>query len=173
MAVVNTKSNEVTNQDRRYAVGLPNVPNPRIRTGGVLKSSTAVVAVAAGDSANSVYRFFRVRSNIQVRDILIQNGANGAGGVMDVGVYDTAENGGAVVDQDAFGAAQSVAAAATKKLSTLANLASAANAEKTLWELLGLSADPGKSYDICGTLTTNGGTGVSIALELRFVDDAN
>jgi hypothetical protein len=68
-----------------------------------------------------------------------------------IGLYTV--NGGAVVNAALFAAAQSLAAAQNTGLELVHSVTTLANAEKRVWELLGLSADPGLEYDVTLTLT--------------------
>ena len=45
-----------------------------------------------------------------------------------------------------------------------------ADVEKSLWQALGLAADPGKQYDIAVTLTAAAGSAGTIALKMQYVD---
>jgi hypothetical protein len=73
----------------------------------------------------------------------------------DFGVYQTTANGGAVVDADAFGSAVSLATAITTGTNILheSGVLDISEIEQPLWQILGLSSDPGIDYDIVATLT--------------------
>lgn len=173
MAVVNTKSDIITNVDREVVSGLPNNLQDRHVVDGAIKESSAYCAIAAGDSANSTYRFVRVKSSWRISSIALLCGANGSGGVMDIGVYDIAANGGAVVSQHLFATGVAINAAIAEPTEVgFANL-NANTIEEALWQVLGLPSDPGKEYDIVGTLTTNGGTAANVGLKVRYVDGTN
>ena len=168
--VVNTKADIVSNLDREVVLGLPATLNNKLVYGGKLREQAGQLAIAAGDSANSVYRFGRIKSSARVSSIGLICGANGTGGVMDIGLYDIAANGGAVVSQHLFATGVDIHAAIAEPSEVgFANL-TADQTEEAVWQLLALSADPGKEYDLCGTLTTNGGTAAKIALKLRYVE---
>ena len=171
MAVANTKSLQVTNGD---AV-------PRKSTGvriaeGRLKESTAFIEMAAGDDDGSVYRMHRVRSDVRISSLEVGNdavatelGDNGTD--FDMGVYQTAENGGAVLDADVFASAVDITSALP--LTDYTYEAGATDIDKIsmpLWERLGLSANPGIEYDIALTGNTVGAGAGTIVSRLRFVD---
>lgn len=172
MAVVTTKSTAVTNGD-----ALPQALSPQKIDGGRLRERVGVIEAVSGDSIASIYRLLRVNSGDRVSRLLLSCDAitTCAG---DIGVYDiTAVNAGAVVDVDFFASAQSLAAALVNvDVGHEADPADAgagfglADVEKSLWQALGLAADPGKQYDIAVTLTAAAGSAGTIALKMQYVD---
>lgn len=162
MAVVNTKATGVSNAD-----ATPVVITNRILVRGPSFRAVGVVAKAASDSDTSVFRFVRVPSNARIVSINRLNTAITAGTSYQIGVYETAANGGAAVSAGLFAATQDLSAASTGTASRY--LASAiTTAEQPLWQLLGLTADPRKDYDICATGVTAGTGAGSIALEIDY-----
>lgn len=164
-AVVTVKSALITNRD-----AVPAVLKSRILQGAPVMHARGVCAVANGDSIGSKYLFFSMPSNavpISVRITCPDIGSTGAG---DVGLYKATRDGGAVVDADAFKAAQSISGGALAKVELVGgNLQTAANGEKMLWELLGLSSDPQIPYDVCLTLTAASDAAGSVLLEADYV----
>lgn len=170
MAVVTTKASAVTAADAGTAV-------KKILSGGILKESVGTLEAVSGDSIASIYRLARVPSNARVSRVLLSCDAitTCAG---DVGVYDIAAvNSGAVVDVDFFASAQSLATALSNTdITHEADAADAgagfgqADVEKPLWQALGLSADPGKYYDIAVTLTAAAGSAGTVSLKVQYVD---
>jgi hypothetical protein len=77
-------------------------------------------------------------------------------------------NGGAVVDADLFGSAISCASQVkiTEILEESAEYTIAEMA-KPLWEVLGLTADPHRFYDVCATVVTTDVTTGTGALGVR------
>ena len=69
--------------------------------------------MAAADDDGSVYRFFRVGQTFAPIQIWLYNDAITGGTDYDLGLYRTAEDGGAVVDVDRFATAVSMASART------------------------------------------------------------
>lgn len=151
-AVVTLKSTAITNADAS-----PVVYNTCNVEKGNDRISRAVVNIANGDSIASTYRMARVRSSDKVNSILFWAPDIGTTVAADVGLYDTAANGGAVVDADFFASAVSFATgpynAVDVTYEALVAGGSLANGEKRIWEALGLAADPFKEYDITLTLT--------------------
>lgn len=152
MAVVNNSSTAITNADAS-----PVVFNTACNHRGNLRESQGLAVMASGDSANSTYRICRVRSSDRVSSIRIWAPDIGTTTAADVGLYDTAANGGAVVDQDFFASAVALSSGPYVALDVTFEAGAAggsiANAEKRIWEALGLSADPQKDYDVTLTLT--------------------
>lgn len=174
-AVVNTKSDLVSNLDRMVSAGLPNLLNPIVTFGGKIREQSAQLAIAAADNANSVYRFGRVRSSARISSISLLCQANGSGGALDIGLYETAANGGGVANataanQHLFSTSVSIASAVTEPTEVgFANL-NPNQLEQQVWQLLGLASDPDKDYDVAATLDTNGGTAANVAMKLRYVE---
>lgn len=163
MAVVNTKSGLVTNADA----------SPRVLTQGHVvgtpRFSVGLVEVAAADDDTSVYRMLRMRSSDRIDRLLLLNDAITGGTSYDLGVYETAMNGGAAVDVDLFASAISMASARTEPLDVTHENLNIDQCTKQLWELLGLTADPVKEYDIAFTANTVGSAPGTIALKSSTV----
>lgn len=172
MGVVNIKSTIVAAGDSTPATR----PNAVI-IGAPLQSAVATVEVANGDSIASVYRLFRVPSNILVRSIkLFCDAITSAAG--DVGVYRTLADGGAVVKAACFGSAVSIATASTVGIDVTfeadatdgnADDFGLADIEKPLWQVLNLAKDPGVQYDIAVTLTAAATAAGTLAGHLTYV----
>ena len=75
------------------------------RSSAKLIEAVGYVANAADDSGTSIHRFCRVPSNARISQILFSTGDATTAGALDIGIYQTAENGGAVVDADLFASA--------------------------------------------------------------------
>jgi hypothetical protein len=155
MAVVALKSTAVTN-----ANATPRVQNSvGLEGGSLVRAVNGFATLANGDSIGSTYRFGKIRSDDfvdRVRMISADVGTTGAG---DLGLYDllTNSNGGTVVDVDFFGSAIVLSGGAIDSDVTFESAAAGGlytNAEKRVWEALGLATDPGKEYDVAMTLTT-------------------
>lgn len=166
MGVANTKSTIVTNRD-----ATPSKKTALNVAGARLREQVATVEVAAADDDTSVYRLFRVRSSDRISEVLIANDAITGGTSFDIGVHDTAENGGAVVDADEFASAVDLSSAGGYTDRTNEAVATdIAKVEMPLWERLGLTADPNKEYDITLTANTVGTAAGTISGKLRYVE---
>lgn len=164
MAVVTVKSTQITNRD-----ALPRVLNQARISGAELKHKRAVAAITSGDSTGSLYIMFDVPSRAIPISVRLSSPDIGTTTTVDMGLYQTTANGGAVVDADFFTAAKVVnAGAISKSESVSGNVVTLANGEKTIWELLGLTADSGIDYDVVLTLVgAADGTG-TVLCELDY-----
>ena len=168
MAIANTKSTAVANRDAS-----PRVPSPAHLVRGPLFEAVGTVEIAAADDDTSVYRMARLRSSDRVSQLTVFNDVITGGTAFELGLYRTADDGGAVVDADLFASAISLASAPTVPAAgTDVTFESAATdiakIEKRLWELLGLSADPQVDYDVAFTGSTVGTAAGTVSLRVRF-----
>ena len=147
MAVNAYKTVSITNLDATPILRA----NPWVH-GGNSKQFAGTVEAVNGDSIGSTYRFFRVGSWMRPVSLTLFCDAL-TGGAADLGLYRAAADGGAVVDQDLFSTAVSVASAITTGTNIRFEQDDVANVEKRIWELLGLTADPNLEYDVALTLT--------------------
>jgi len=152
MGVVNRLSTQLTNRD-----AVPRVTNNPGTVAGMLRGFAATLETVSGDSATSTYRLARVPSNAVMHSLRVYSDDIGTTTAADFGLYDTTENGGAVVSQSLFASAVVLNAGALNGTDILYEAATAgadiSDMEKPLWQQLGLSADPKKNYDIVATLT--------------------
>jgi hypothetical protein len=141
--------------------------------GGALKAYGGTIEAADAASIGTVYRFFRVPSWARCDNLVLMNDALSAG-AMDIGLYRTAADGGAVVDADFF--ASAVAVSSANKATGGSNIAYEADStamnidkvEKRIWEVLGLTIDPVLEYDVAGTVTTALGAAGTVSLRGHF-----
>lgn len=170
MAVVFTKSTQITNRDAVPRV----INNPGIvKAAGYLGSAT--LEVANGDSIASILRLATIPSNAcgEIVKLYCDAITSAAG---DFGIYRTTADGGAVVDVDFYASAQSIAAAITTgtEIQHEADATDAgagfglADLEKPLWQRLGLAADPGVDYDIACTLTAAATAAGTLGLRVLY-----
>jgi len=172
MGVVTLKSAAITNRDT-----VPLVQSNSILAKGTLVEAVGLVTTSATDSSASKFIFCQVPSNARISQILLSADDSGTTGLMDIGVWQTTENGGAVVDQDFFASAVDLNAAALAMVDVTheADAADAgagygrADVEKPLWQALGLSSDPKRDYDIVGYLTEAVLAASDINLRVRYV----
>jgi hypothetical protein len=118
-----------------------------------LKVKSATLEMTSGEEANSVYRFVSIKSGSRLDKLEIACDAmSGLTGV-DIGLYRTAADGGAVVDQDLIATAVDLSSALPFTEKTFeATATNISKCEKRIWELVsGLTADPIVEYDICLT----------------------
>jgi len=164
MTVANTRSTAISNRD-----ALPRVPSPAHLVRGSLFEGVGTVQVAAADDNGSVYRLARLRSSDRVSQLTLFSDAITGATAFDLGVYRTADDGGAAVDDDLFATALDLSAAqAGTEVLYEAGAARIDQIEKRLWERLGLSADPQVDYDLALTGDTVGTGAGTISLRVRF-----
>jgi len=138
---------------------------------GTVRSAKAFLTTGATDTAASIYRLCEVPSNAMIEDIFMRFESLGTGAAFDLGIYQTTANGGAVVDADLFGSAISAAAAVSwTAYHTESGVYSIDEMVKPLWEVLGLSADPRRKYDICMTLTGATTVAAKVFMLCRYTD---
>lgn len=157
MAAENLKSGAITNRDATPAV-------LNTSQGGIVRQVWGKIEAAGGD-AGSTYRFASIPSNARaIRIWFSSDDLSGAGATMDVGLYQTTANGGAVVDADFFASALDVATAAvaTTEITWERGATLIDEIEKPLWERLGLSADSKRDYDITGVSAVAAATGTMV-----------
>jgi len=150
MAVVALLSAAITNRDAS-----PRVANDSILEGGMVRQAGGFMETALNDSVGSTYRFCQVPSNAKILSVLLWADAAGSAGDMDLGIYQTTDNGGAVVDADHFASAVDVNAAALAGVDVTheSGVFGVEDSDKALWKALGLSVDSRRMYDVVGTLT--------------------
>jgi hypothetical protein len=168
MATANTKCNNVTNRD-----ATPRVMNPTYRMGGILKEQVGTVEILAADDNNSVYRVGFVHSSWRISDIIRYNDAITSGTDFDVGLYDTAENGGAVININCFADAVSLASGSVTGTNDLYEAGSdvgVEDIEQQVWEMAGLSSDPNKWMDVCYTGVAVGSGAGTLSVKIRYVE---
>lgn len=166
MAVVNVKSAQITNADAS-----PAVYNNTLVQHGRVKSSVAFADFAASD-ATSIARVLRVPSSARVTRLEYAADDLGTGGTIDIGLYRTTADGGAVVDDDFFASALDTdsAAVARTDITYESAVVGIEKAGMALWEQLGNSADTFVDYDIVVLRNTAAGTG-TVTLWLEYVEN--
>lgn len=170
MGVVNVLSTALQNQQSNT----PPILNQPAFTGAEDWTAVTTVTAASTDSAGSTYRLIQLPSNAIILDIGLMNAANTSGSSYEIGLY--APFGGAV---EANGAAvlvpagTSMATARSVWTSVFfpaigSGSASAANLGLTLWQLLGLTADPIAIYEVVITAVTAGSAGGVMATKINW-----
>lgn len=163
--MVDTLSAQLTNRD-----AVPRVLEDSRESKARLMESCALLEAGAADASDSTYRFFSVPSNARVSQLLLSCDDLGTAGAVDIGLYDTTENGSAVVDADLFASAQVLTSALNNSDVTHESAQyNVDESEKPLWAVLGLSADPNKDYDVVATVTAAPESAGTIVLKGRYV----
>lgn len=168
MAVVTTKSTAMTN-----FTATPKVPVSANLINGNLRESQGFAVIANGDSVASKYPLFTIRSSDRVSQILVYSPDIGTTTAGDLGLYRLDDEGGAVVDVDFFASALSLSGGALNGSDITFEAAAAGglitNAEKRVWEALGLTADPHLNYQVVLTLTGTADAAGTALFRMRFV----
>lgn len=170
MAIETAKSALIAGRDGT----LHTVSNVELAAGPV-KNVFQTVTVAASASSTSRYVFFEVPSNARLKELKFMCTTTGSDTVLDFGIWRTTEDGGAVVDQDLF--ATAVAAASPIAESSYNNILSETGSgdfttlDAPLWELAGLTSDPGYNYDVCAVVmsASSANLGGTLGLSCDYV----
>lgn len=162
MAAENLLSGAITNRD-----ATPRVANSA--QGGIVRKVWGYIEAAGGD-AGSTYRFCSIPSNARAISVEIATDDLGTGCTLNVGLYQTTGNGGAVVDADFFASAVDVATAAVAitDITHESAVYGLEDYEKPLWEALGLSADSHREYDVTAVSVSAAVTG-TILVKVTYV----
>ncbi len=164
MAIVNRSSGFVTN-----AEASPPTKNDSTTRGSV-KDTVGSITPATDDAATSIGRLVRVPSNARVTKLSLTCAAFTTAGAVDVGVYRTSGDGGAVVDADFFASAQALTAAlADASVLNESGVNTIANQLLPLWQAAGLASDPGGELDIAYTITTTFNGGQVVLARCQYV----
>lgn len=163
MAVVIKKSGAITNRDsspRKLA-------NPAL-AGGMLRNAVGTVELASGDSIGSTLVLAQVPSNARVSQVLLSCDAI-TDALADIGLYKNTSDGSAVVDADFFASAQALTSALKNAdVTHESGEYGVEDVEKTLWQALGLTSDPGLIYDVVATLTVAAGAAGTVSLQVNY-----
>jgi hypothetical protein len=145
MAVVNLKSVNITKMDAGEKVYVGKHRSP-------LKTSSAHMEINNTDSIGSVYRLIRVSSSDRLAGLTLLNG--GVAGVTSAkfGLYETTDNGGAIVGSGNQYANAFDLTASTDGTQIAFKQRGITAINNYIWEDAGLTQDPDKYYDICITL---------------------
>ncbi|MBS4046566.1 MAG: hypothetical protein KG075_09520 [Alphaproteobacteria bacterium] len=153
------------------AVASPKVftdANQSVGTGRVAKSAATVSATqASGDTI----RLVRVPSNARIDAVLLTTADATTAGAINIGVWQTSENGGAVVDADLFASALALTGGPFTRSDQTFESGEYTYAETCLplWQVLGLTTDPKRDYDIVAQVSTTGdGMGTVMVLEVHY-----
>ena len=162
MTASTVKSASVTNFDA-VPVALSKSP----KQGGKIRQYIETYEVTAATSTNEagdIIKMIRVPSRLVPSKLVIFNDDLDTHSTptlaVDVGLYraDT----GVVIDADEFASAiTTLQAANTAGVNVLCEAHDIADIGKTLWEIAGYSADPGISFDVALTVTTEAATGAN------------
>lgn len=167
MAEANTKATSITNLD-----ATPKVMNSKVVFDGALHEQVATLEIAAADDANSVYRLARVHTSWRISELTLFNDAITSGADYDMGLHRTADDGGAVVDANAYSDAVTLVSASLTGVQHLFEGGSpkgVEDIEQAIWQDAGYSSDPGYWLDVTLTGFTPGSGAGTVSLRARYV----
>ena len=178
MAVDHVKSTGITNMDTL---------NPRVRnTAGKDGSAGQVAMVVSGhatavasSSADATYQLLRVPASAKIKSLAFASEAQAAG-KFDIGVYYATDGtckagassllAAAALDQDLFATVIDCAAKVDwTEIMFEAGTFTFDEMDKPLWEVVGLTADPGGNFDIVATVKTTAVTTGTGKIGLRAI----
>lgn len=178
MAIVQTKSTVITNRDATPSV----ISDARLR-GGTLKCGFGSVAVGAADSITSYYPLVEVPTTAMVRAVHVTAVTGMTTLAGNIGVFKNTKNAAGVTTAVVANTSSNVFFAAAKSLATTQDRVDVTNTgttyptdkrEQPLWQAIGLTTDPGGTFDIGVEVTTaNTGAAGRVALEVNYVDNSN
>jgi len=164
-----------TSATARYpASGLP-TREPSHRWMGDLRESCSNVVVTAAQADTDDLIFCPVPSNGRISQVLASYADATTGGAIDIGVWkrNAADDAWEAVDDDLFASAMALTDGPqwNKDVTNESAEYTAAEQEKALWEVLGLTADPNIVYWIGSDITTtfDGASTVGICIKARYV----
>jgi hypothetical protein len=165
--MANVNSTWITN-----AVATPAVLTDASKSVGTLREASSAATTANNQAQNDTVRLVRVPSNARISQVLFSAADASTAGAINVGIWQTAENGGAVVDADLFASALDLTGGPFENsdITFESDEYTYAESAKPLWEVLGLSADSNRDYDVVAEVSTtfNGGP-TTLALKVRYV----
>lgn len=131
--------------------------NPNDGYGTPFSRGVSFTLTTDHDSAD-VIALFPISSSMCVNRVLLSTDGAATAGAADIGLYTLNEAGdtATAVDADEFASAQAITSAAVDTdVTAEAGTTTIDERYKPIWEVLGLSADPGLTYWVCLTVTTN------------------
>lgn len=165
MAVVNTKSTMITNSDATPAV----LTGSHVAEGKVVEC-VGYVEVAAADDNDSIYRMVRIPSNAKISAVFLKHDAVADGTDFNIGLYDTAAKGGAVITTGESAIADAVNLTSARTVWTeISTAISPEESETRAWGITGLTADPDKDFDVCLKGIAVGTGAGTVALKVQYV----
>lgn len=164
MTALAEKSTEITN-----FVAVPRKLTAPYIAGQRAVSKAAVVSKAGGDGDGSVLGFFMIPSSARLDKLELYNVAIAGLTAVNIGLYTVNADGSVTaVSAALFASALDPHLGNTTALDLTHSVTTIANAEKRIWELLSLSADPFVEYAVCATLTTAGANAGALKLAARY-----
>lgn len=147
-------------------LALPQVANPASELGGRIRIASGNVALAAGDSTdNDIVYLAPIPSHANLVSIRIGTDALGGSCTYNVGLYKLDNT---VVDEDCLATSVADGAALAELRYEVLDLNTTG---QKLYELGGLSADPGEPLYVAATFNATGGTLGDMAFIIEYAVD--
>lgn len=166
MTVDASKSVMITNRDATPTVHT----TAAVGNGRMFEAVGYVAAVTAAAESLSTYRFCEIPSNARVSQVLLSADDFTTAGTINVGLWRTTADGGAVVDADLFASAVDMSGGPFSNLDITYESGeyTYAESDNMIWEVLGLSADPNLMYDVVAQVGTAFNGGKPMLLKVRY-----
>ena len=146
------------------ALASPQVFNDAAELHGVLRTACGTAELLAGDSTdNDVVLLAPISSKASISTLLIGSDTLGGTCTFNVGVHNYD---GTVADEDAFATSVADAAAMTDVRHEVATINTVG---QKLWEIAGLSSDPGGLLYVSITFAATGGTAGTLSWNINYV----
>jgi hypothetical protein len=134
------------------------IDDPRIKapvgtSGSILRYKRATVTLSGIEITGDVVRFFSVKSAERVCKLFISTTGEVTTMQLDFGIVDTMANGGADVSGAFYAAGLATEVQKARVDIHSLNLLAEEKRGLPLWQNLGLSVDPRKTYDVAGTVS--------------------
>ena len=165
MAVVNTLDQTITDLDATPIV----LANTR-DYGGRVRRVVGTIEIAVADDDLSTFRMVRVHSSWSVHSIKTFQDAITGFTSADIGLYQTAANGGAVLDVDAYASAVNLATADVVGTERAFEARDIANVKQQVFQDAGLVADNDRFLDLTITANTLGATAGTLTMVVEYTD---
>ena len=141
----------------------PQVLNDAAELGGALRVACGTVELAAGDSTdNDVVLLAPISSKATIHQLFVGSDALGGSCTFNVGVYNYDET---VADEDCFATLVADEAAMADVRHEVATINTVG---QKLWEIAGLSSDPGGMLYIAMTFAATGGTAGTVSFNISY-----
>lgn len=168
MAVVHNRSTTILNTEDITGI----TRNESFVAGGRVRSAAETMAITASNSDGSTLRFFRVKSSWRIEGLWLAADASVVSTDVDIGLYAIADDGGAVIDKDAYVDGLDLSGGSAYPFTNLAfHTRDITKVKQQVWQDAGLSADPRKHYDLTVTLNTIGAAAGDFAMILNYIED--
>lgn len=134
---------------------------------GIVETTTAV-------TTGSTYRLLRLPSNAYVGSVKYRTDAMGGASAADIGLYYASNTAtiGTVLDADCFGSAVSLVSALIVGTEITNEAGTAAcgieDLNTALWQMAGLTADPGGYFEVVATTTATVTAGGTLVVEVEY-----